>query len=75
LDGATRPVTGVMSLVSAAQAAGIRTVIVAAGDEAEAVWVAAIVVVLLLAVGLGVGVVSDSFDRAIPVNVGIATVV
>jgi magnesium chelatase family protein len=42
LDGAVRPVTGVMSLVAAAQAAGIGSVVVAAGDEAEAACVAGI---------------------------------
>jgi magnesium chelatase family protein len=42
LDGAVRPVTGVMSLVAAAQSAGIGSVVVAAGDAAEAACVAGI---------------------------------
>ncbi|HET6745502.1 MAG TPA: YifB family Mg chelatase-like AAA ATPase [Candidatus Limnocylindria bacterium] len=42
LDGALRPVTGVMSLVSAAQQAGLPQVIVASGDRAEAGCVAGI---------------------------------
>jgi magnesium chelatase family protein len=43
LDGAVRPVTGVMSLVAAARAASVPHVIVAAGDEAEAACVSGIV--------------------------------
>ena len=42
LDGAVRPVTGVMSLVAAAQNAGLPHVIVAEGDQAEAACVAGI---------------------------------
>ena len=42
LDGAVRSVTGVMSLVAAAQQAGLPAVIVAAGDQAEAGCVAGI---------------------------------
>jgi magnesium chelatase family protein len=44
LDGGLRPVTGVMSLVAAAQAAGIAAIAVPAGDEAEATCVAGITV-------------------------------
>src|SRR5688572_22303144 len=43
LDGAVRPVTGVMSLVAAANDAGLPNVIVADGDQAEAACVASIV--------------------------------
>jgi magnesium chelatase family protein len=42
LDGAVRPVTGVMSLVAAAHAASIGSVIVPAGDQAEASCVAGV---------------------------------
>jgi magnesium chelatase family protein len=42
LDGAVRPVTGVMSLVAAAQHAGLPQVIVGDGDQAEAACVAGI---------------------------------
>jgi magnesium chelatase family protein len=44
LDGAVRTVTGVMSLVAAAQTSGIGSVVVAVGDEAEAACVAGIAV-------------------------------
>jgi magnesium chelatase family protein len=42
LDGTTRPVAGVMSLVAAAQSAGVPAAIVAAGDTAEAACVGGI---------------------------------
>jgi magnesium chelatase family protein len=64
LDGAVRPVTGVMSLVSAAQVAGIGSVIVAAGDEAEAACVAGITV--LAAQRLGEVVAHLSGVRELP---------
>ncbi len=44
LDGSVRPVNGVLSLVAAAQSAGIGSVTVALGDEAEAACVAGIAV-------------------------------
>ncbi len=44
LDGSVRPVNGVLSLVAAAQSAGIGSVTVAVGDEAEAACVAGIAV-------------------------------
>ena len=44
LDGSTRPVNGVLSLVAAAKSAGIGSVTVAVGDEAEAACVAGIAV-------------------------------
>jgi magnesium chelatase family protein len=44
LDGSVRPVNGVLSLVAAAQAAGLGSVTVADGDEAEAACVGGIAV-------------------------------
>ncbi|HEX5578461.1 MAG TPA: magnesium chelatase domain-containing protein, partial [Candidatus Limnocylindria bacterium] len=44
LDGTVRPVNGVLSLVAAARSAGISSVTVAAGDEAEAACVEGIAV-------------------------------
>lgn len=44
LDGGVRPVTGVMSLVAAAQAARIPSIVVPADDESEATCVAGIAV-------------------------------
>ena len=55
LDGTVRPVNGVLSLVAAAQSAGIASVIVAAGDEAEAACVAGIAVLPAQRLGEAVG--------------------
>ena len=64
LDGTIRTVTGVMSLVAAAQAAHIESVVVPAGDEAEATCVAGIEV--LPAARLGDVVAHLAGVRALP---------
>ncbi|HEX6654998.1 MAG TPA: magnesium chelatase domain-containing protein, partial [Candidatus Limnocylindria bacterium] len=65
LDGAIRPVTGVMSLVAAARAAGTGGVIVPAGDEVEATCVAGIDI--LPAARLGSAVAHLAGVRSLPV--------